>query len=125
MTDTPYDVLVIGSGAAGLTAALALAQTKRVLVLAKADLEAVLPLHPEVETKLAQFAAGRLKRHESRERTPSARARPLPIAACHGSKSHAVWLLLLCGLRGMIRLRGSCVVDTADAGSATRCEAAF
>ena len=35
MTDTPYDVLVIGSGAAGLTAALALAQTKRVLVLAK------------------------------------------------------------------------------------------
>ena len=39
MTDTPYDVLVIGSGAAGLTAALALAQTKRVLVLAKGRLD--------------------------------------------------------------------------------------
>ena len=39
MTDTPHDVLVIGSGAAGLTAALALAETKRVLVLAKGDLK--------------------------------------------------------------------------------------
>ena len=29
-----YDVIVIGSGAAGLTAALELAETKRVLVLA-------------------------------------------------------------------------------------------
>ena len=29
------DVLVIGSGAAGLTAAIALAQTRRVIVLAK------------------------------------------------------------------------------------------
>ncbi len=34
----PYDVLVIGSGAAGLTAALALAETKTVLVLAKGPL---------------------------------------------------------------------------------------
>ena len=33
-----HDVLVIGSGAAGLTAALALAETKRVLVLAKGTL---------------------------------------------------------------------------------------
>ncbi|TNE29057.1 MAG: L-aspartate oxidase [Alphaproteobacteria bacterium] len=33
-----HDVLVIGSGAAGLSAALALAETKRVLVLAKGDL---------------------------------------------------------------------------------------
>ena len=33
-----YDVIVIGSGAAGLTAALALAQTRRVLVLAKGSL---------------------------------------------------------------------------------------
>ncbi len=33
-----YDVIVIGSGAAGLTAALALAQSKRVLVLAKGSL---------------------------------------------------------------------------------------
>lgn len=33
-----YDVLVIGSGAAGLTAALALAETKKVLVLAKGKL---------------------------------------------------------------------------------------
>ena len=37
MTDT-HDVLVIGSGAAGLTAALELAQTKKVLVLAKGKL---------------------------------------------------------------------------------------
>ena len=36
--DQPHDVLVIGSGAAGLTAALALAETKRVLVLAKGGL---------------------------------------------------------------------------------------
>jgi L-aspartate oxidase len=35
---TSHDVIVIGSGAAGLTAALALAETKRVLVLAKGDL---------------------------------------------------------------------------------------
>lgn len=34
-----YDVLVIGSGAAGLTAALALAESKRVLVLAKGTLK--------------------------------------------------------------------------------------
>ena len=34
----PYEVLIIGSGAAGLTAALALAETKRVLVLAKGSL---------------------------------------------------------------------------------------
>ena len=34
-----YDVLVIGSGAAGLTAALELAQTKKVLVLAKGKLD--------------------------------------------------------------------------------------
>jgi L-aspartate oxidase len=33
-----FDVIVIGSGAAGLTAALALAETKRVLVLAKGSL---------------------------------------------------------------------------------------
>jgi L-aspartate oxidase len=39
MTNTPHDVLVIGSGAAGLTAALALAQTKKVLVLAKGRLD--------------------------------------------------------------------------------------
>ncbi|MBX9896824.1 MAG: L-aspartate oxidase [Qipengyuania sp.] len=38
MTEQAYDVLVIGSGAAGLTAALALAETKRVLVLAKGGL---------------------------------------------------------------------------------------
>ena len=38
MTQQLHDVLVIGSGAAGLTAALALAQTKRVLVLAKGGL---------------------------------------------------------------------------------------
>ena len=38
MTDHPHDILVIGSGAAGLTAALALAETKRVLVLAKGGL---------------------------------------------------------------------------------------
>lgn len=34
----PHDVVVIGSGAAGLTAALALAETRRVLVLAKGSL---------------------------------------------------------------------------------------
>ena len=34
----PYDVLVIGSGAAGLTAALTLAPTRRVAVLAKGKL---------------------------------------------------------------------------------------
>lgn len=33
-----YDVIIIGSGAAGLTAALSLAETKRVLVLAKGSL---------------------------------------------------------------------------------------
>lgn len=33
-----HDVVVIGSGAAGLTAALALAETRRVLVLAKGSL---------------------------------------------------------------------------------------
>ena len=38
MMQANHDVLVIGSGAAGLTAALALAETKRVLVLAKGDL---------------------------------------------------------------------------------------
>ena len=38
MTEQNYDVLIIGSGAAGLTAALALAETKRVLVLAKGGL---------------------------------------------------------------------------------------
>ena len=38
MMQATHDVLVIGSGAAGLTAALALAETKRVLVLAKGDL---------------------------------------------------------------------------------------
>jgi L-aspartate oxidase len=38
MSDQTHDVLVIGSGAAGLTAALALAETKRVLVLAKGSL---------------------------------------------------------------------------------------
>jgi L-aspartate oxidase len=38
MTNPTHDVLVIGSGAAGLTAALALAETKRVLVLAKGGL---------------------------------------------------------------------------------------
>ncbi|QIG54026.1 L-aspartate oxidase [Altererythrobacter sp. BO-6] len=38
MTQATHDVLIIGSGAAGLTAALALAETKRVLVLAKGDL---------------------------------------------------------------------------------------
>lgn len=37
-TRQPHDVLVIGSGAAGLTAALALAETRRVLVLAKGSL---------------------------------------------------------------------------------------
>lgn len=38
MTGKTYDVLIIGSGAAGLTAALALAEHKRVLVLAKGSL---------------------------------------------------------------------------------------
>ena len=38
MTDQNHDVLVIGSGAAGLTAALALAESKNVLVLAKGSL---------------------------------------------------------------------------------------
>ena len=38
MTALTHDVVVIGSGAAGLTAALALAQDKRVLVLAKGSL---------------------------------------------------------------------------------------
>ncbi|MEL7445010.1 MAG: L-aspartate oxidase [Pseudomonadota bacterium] len=38
MTDAEHDIIVIGSGAAGLTAALALAETKRVLVLAKGSL---------------------------------------------------------------------------------------
>ncbi|MEN7537957.1 L-aspartate oxidase [Aurantiacibacter flavus] len=38
MTDTPYDVLIIGSGAAGLTAALTLATKLKVLVLAKGKL---------------------------------------------------------------------------------------
>jgi len=35
----PHDVLIIGSGAAGLTAALALAETRTVLVLAKGSLD--------------------------------------------------------------------------------------
>ena len=39
MTIRPYDVIIIGSGAAGLTAALTLAQDKRVLVLAKGPLD--------------------------------------------------------------------------------------
>ncbi|MGB7408553.1 MAG: FAD-dependent oxidoreductase, partial [Pontixanthobacter sp.] len=34
-----YDILIIGSGAAGLTAALALAEHKKVLVLAKGGLD--------------------------------------------------------------------------------------
>jgi L-aspartate oxidase len=38
MTDKPYDVLIIGSGAAGLTAALSLATRLKVLVLAKGSL---------------------------------------------------------------------------------------
>jgi len=38
MTDQTHDVLIIGSGAAGLTAALALAEHKKVLVLAKGPL---------------------------------------------------------------------------------------
>jgi len=38
MTSTPYDVLIIGSGAAGLTAALSLATDLKVLVLAKGTL---------------------------------------------------------------------------------------
>ncbi|MGB5777933.1 MAG: FAD-dependent oxidoreductase, partial [Allopontixanthobacter sediminis] len=39
MTSQVHDVLIIGSGAAGLTAALALAQHKKVLVLAKGSLD--------------------------------------------------------------------------------------
>jgi L-aspartate oxidase len=38
MTGHDHDILIIGSGAAGLTAALELAETKRVLVLAKGSL---------------------------------------------------------------------------------------
>lgn len=38
MSEAAHDVLIIGSGAAGLTAALALAQSKRVLVVAKGTL---------------------------------------------------------------------------------------
>ena len=38
MTEQAHDVLIIGSGAAGLTAALELAQVKKVLVLAKGSL---------------------------------------------------------------------------------------
>ena len=38
MVGGPHDVIVIGSGAAGLTAALALAEKCRVLVLAKGTL---------------------------------------------------------------------------------------
>ncbi|MDX1704592.1 MAG: FAD-dependent oxidoreductase, partial [Altererythrobacter ishigakiensis] len=38
MSAVKHDVLIIGSGAAGLTAALALAETKKVLVLAKGSL---------------------------------------------------------------------------------------
>jgi L-aspartate oxidase len=38
MSVSQYDVIIIGSGAAGLTAALALAETRRVLVLAKGSL---------------------------------------------------------------------------------------
>ena len=38
MSGEPFDVLVIGSGAAGLTAALNLAATKRVAVMAKGEL---------------------------------------------------------------------------------------
>ncbi|MBB4857616.1 L-aspartate oxidase [Novosphingobium chloroacetimidivorans] len=37
-TEPTYDVIIVGSGAAGLTAALALAQTLKVLVLAKGEL---------------------------------------------------------------------------------------
>lgn len=36
--EEPIDVLIVGSGAAGLTAALALAEKRRVLVLAKGGL---------------------------------------------------------------------------------------
>ena len=35
---TSFDVIIIGSGAAGLTAALSLAETKKVAVLAKGEL---------------------------------------------------------------------------------------
>ena len=37
-TDSAFDVIIVGSGAAGLTAALELAESKRVLVLAKGSL---------------------------------------------------------------------------------------
>ena len=39
MSMTAYDVIIIGSGAAGLTAAVHLGQTKKVLVLAKGALD--------------------------------------------------------------------------------------
>ena len=38
MPTTPHDVIIIGSGAAGLTAAINLAQDRKVLVLAKGAL---------------------------------------------------------------------------------------
>ena len=34
----PYDIVIVGSGAAGLTAAISLAEKHRVLVLAKGNL---------------------------------------------------------------------------------------
>ena len=39
MPTTPHDVIIIGSGAAGLTAAINLAQDRKVLVLAKGALD--------------------------------------------------------------------------------------